>query len=310
MNLPQIVEFLTNYPAIVSIAGIVLGLVWAISLAIIEFGAWILVSPGRAIKHPGEDPYPGVPIRATAGDGTVLAGTWHGHPEANGRTLLLLHGLAEQRQTMRARADGIYERGWNVAVLDARGYGESGGALASFGGREVADLRAWIDKVSTEVGPGMMLAVWGRSMGAGIALRAASEDDRIKALVLEAPYNDLHKTAITLLRRYRIPASRFFAVLVLRHARRLAGVSLHRPRPIDAAPQVNVPTLILRGTHDALISHEETVALGHAISGSVEHIEVEGARHSKVLDVGGAELIARVGAFLDNVPALAALQIK
>ena len=285
---------------LVAMAGLVVGLIAVATLAVVEFGAWMLVMPRRSLSLPDDDPYPGEPIRATAPDGTRLAGTWHGHADSDGRTLLLLHGLAEHRQTMRARADGVYARGWNVAVLDARAYGDSGGELASFGGREVADLRAWIDAVADRVGPGLHLAVWGRSMGAGVAVRAASDDDRVMALVLEAPYIDLHQTAANLIGRYRIPASRTFATLVLRRARRLTGVSLHRPRPIDAAASVTIPTLILRGTRDALVSEAETTKLAETLRGTVERIEVEGARHSKVLDVGGPDLIARVGGFLDR----------
>src|SRR5205807_1642068 len=130
----------------------------------------------------------------------------------------------------RARADGVFARGWNVAVLDARGYGDSGGHHASFGGREVDDLRAWVDAVAARVGPGLRLAAWGRSMGAGVALRASADDPRIRALVPGA----------------------------------------------------------------------ETDRLASALGGPVERVDVEGARHSKIVDVGGPDLIARVGEFLDR----------
>jgi competence protein ComEC len=304
MDRPRImassVASLPGSPILIALAGLILGLVAVAILAVVEFGAWILVTPRRSLALPENDPYPGEPIHINAADGTRLAGTWHGHPDADGRTLLLLHGLAEHRQTMRARADGIYARGWNVAVFDARAYGDSGGHLASFGGREVADLRRWIDSIADRVGPGLRLALWGRSMGAGVALRTAAQDDRIKALVLEAPYIDLHQTAVTLIRRYRIPASKTFATLVLRRARRIAGVSLHQPRPIDAAASVSIPSLILRGTHDGLVSDAETAQLAATLRGPVERIEITGARHSKVLEVGGPDLITRVGNFLDQ----------
>ncbi len=300
MLMASLVSSVSGWATLIAVAGFVAGLLAAAVLAVVEFGAWILVMPRRSLTLPADDPYPGEPIHATASDGVRLAGTWHGHPDADGRTLLLLHGLAEQRQSMRARADGIYARGWNVAVLDSRAYGDSGGGLASFGGREVADLRPWIDAVALRVGPSLRLALWGRSMGAAVALRASADDDRIKALVLEAPYIDLHKTATTMIRRYRIPASRAVATLVLRRARRLSGVSLHHPRPIDAAPRVTIPTLILRGTLDALVSEAETTELARTISGPVERIEIAGARHSQVLESGGPDLIAQVGDFLER----------
>ncbi len=290
----------TYVPPLIALLGLMTGLLTAGVMAVVEWGAWILVTPGRPLALPADDPYPGEPIGVTTPDGLHLAGTWHGHPDAQGRTLLLLHGLAEQRQTMRARADGIYTLGWNVAVLDSRAYGDSGGSFASFGGHEAADLRLWVDALSARVGTPVRLAVWGRSMGAGVALRESHNDQRIKALVLEAPYVDLRRTASTLIRRYRIPASGALASMILRRAHRLSGVSLHLPRPIDLAPVVTIPVLILRGASDALVSDAETTRLASALGGPVERIEVPGARHSKVLDVGGADLLARVGDFLDR----------
>ena len=287
-------------PTFVAVACLLAGLLAVAVMAVVEFGAWILVTPGRRLTLPADDPHPGERIGIEVLDGVHLAGTWHGHPDAHGRTILLLHGLAEGRQMMRARADGIFARGWNVAVLDARAYGDSGGHHASFGGREVDDLRLWIDAVVARVGPSLRLAAWGRSMGAGVALRAAADDPRLRALVLEAPYVDLRRTAATLIRRYRIPAAGPLAALILRRARRLAGVSLHRPRPIDVAPRVAVPVLILRGTADVLVSGPETDRLASALGGPVERVDVEGARHSKIVDVGGPELIDRVGEFLDR----------
>ena len=103
------------------------------------------------------------------------------------------------------------------------------------------------------------------------------------------------------MKRYRIPASRPLAA-----ARSsggpdaLAGVSAPPPRPIDAAPRVAVPVLILRGAADALVSASETEALASALAGPVRRIDVEGARHSKIVDLGGPGLIDRVGEFLDR----------
>jgi alpha-beta hydrolase superfamily lysophospholipase len=284
---------------LVAALGLLGGMLLIALVAVVEWGAWILVMPGRPVALPADEPYPGEHIEIDGPDGIKLAGTWHVHPDAEGRTLVLLHGLAEGRHMMRVRSDEIFARGWNVAVLDARGYGDSGGELGSFGGREVGDLALWLDAIAARVGPGLRLAIWGRSMGAAVALRAAAVDARIRDLVLEAPYIDLRRTASTLIRRYRLPASRILAVLVLARARLLAGVSLDRPRPLDAAPHIKVPALILRGTADALISEDETATLAAALGGPVERVDVPGARHSKIVDVGGAELIERVGAFLD-----------
>jgi alpha-beta hydrolase superfamily lysophospholipase len=63
---------------------------------------------------------------------------------------------------------------------------------------------------------------------------------------------------------------------------------------------VVVPALILRGNADALVSEAETATLAATLGGPVERIDVPGARHSKIVDLGGDELIGRIADFLDR----------
>src|SRR5207302_3585174 len=136
------------------------------------------------------------------------------------------HGFAEDPSALLARMEALNRHGWDAAALDARAHGRSGGDRGSFGGREAADVAAWVDalRASGRAGPGP-LAVWGRSMGAAIALRATAADRRVSALVLEAPYLDLEAALGVVLRRKRVPLPAIMARLILRRARALAGVS-------------------------------------------------------------------------------------
>ena len=218
----------------------------------VEWGAWSLVMPGR--RPPKESPVDagGRPIHATALDGTRLAGAWFPNDQAQGRTILLLHGLAEDRATLLGRVPPLARRGWNVAALDARASGESHGLRGSFGAREADDLVAWLGALTPLAGPDPTFAAWGRSMGASTALKAAATDTRIKALILEAPYRDLKPAVAAVLRRLKIPIPGPFARLILLRARSLAGVALDRPRPIELAPNVHARVLILHGSLDPI----------------------------------------------------------
>ena len=53
---------------------------------------------------------------------------------------------------------------------------------------------------------------------------------------------------VALSARMRLP--RWLALPILWRAERLAGVSLHEPRPVDVAPRVTVPILLLHGSSD------------------------------------------------------------
>jgi competence protein ComEC len=288
----------TPSKALAALLGLAIGAAAALALTVVEWGAWSLVLPGRRLISRKDSP--DRRIHARAPDGTRLAGSWFPCESSGGRTLLLLHGLAEDRSALLGRVPAMLAQGWNVAVLDARTAGESEGRRASFGARESADLLAWLDALLPLAGPTPTFAAWGRSMGASTALRTAAADPRIAALILEAPYKALHPAVAAVLRRLRIPFSKMFARLILRRANVLAGIPLDTPRPIDLAPVVKCPVLILHGLEDAIAPVADARNLAEAFARPAEILEVPGAGHSNVVGIGGDALMERVGDFLDR----------
>src|SRR4051794_16494030 len=289
---------------LIAASGFALGGAFCVALAGGGGGAGMLVAPGRGLKG-GEGrgaQRPGEPIEARTADGLRLAGAWYRAEggSARGRTAIVIHGFAEDPTGFRDRAEALAGRGWDAAAIDLRGHGQSEGGHPALGGRGSDALRAWIDVLAGRVGPGMRLAVWGRSMGAAVALRAAADDRRIAALVLEASYLDLEASIAVMLRRFRLPASRLLARLMARRAEALAGVSLTRPRPLDLAPRVAIPTLVVHGSADALVPLADARCLAGAFPHPAPLVEVDGARHTDILDVGGPGLLDRIAAFLDE----------
>jgi len=299
------------------VTGFGLGAIACLVLAVVEFGAWVLLAPPRSIKagafqtvdiRPGASESPVEPIEIRAADGARLAGRWLPAvaPIVTGRTAILLHGFAEASSVLEARrAAALNRHGWNVAVLDSRGYGQSDGPFATFGGREAGDIRAWLDSLSERIAridpaSSVCPVLWGRSMGAAIAMRAAAADPRFAALVLESPMVDLEASMAVVLRRRKLPFPKLLAKLVTRRAGKLAGVPIHRPRPIDLAHQVNCPTLIVHGGNDTVVAIGEARRLADAFPAQPRWIEVQGARHTDVVDQGGAELLDRIATFLDE----------
>jgi competence protein ComEC len=280
--------------------GLAIGASLCLCLTVIEWGAWSLVMPGRKRPKPLPDDLPGQPIHAQALDGTRLFGVWFPNEASQGRTILLLHGLAEDHSAVLGRVAPLQRLGWNVATLDARASGESDGHRATFGARESTDLMTWIDTLTNQIEPKATFTAWGRSMGASTALKAAASDPRIRALILEAPYRDLHPAIANVLRRLRIPCARFLARLILIRARRLAGIALDRPTPTELAPKVTIPVLILHGAKDQTAPITDARTLARAFPQPAEILEVEAAGHANVVGIGGEALMERVGSFLEG----------
>ncbi len=281
--------------------GFALGAALCLALAVVEWGAWSLVVPGRKAPGPVDliEP-PWEPMTLDAPDGATLRGLWltaTGQPRG---LALLLHGFGETGDALKSRAETLAVQGWCVAVPDGRGQGSSGGVFVSFGGREASDAVAWLDLLADRLPPGLPSVIWGRSMGAAVALRAAAIDARIAALVLEAPYPDLAKVVASVLSRQRIPAARFWAGPLLRRAGILAGAPLSSPRPIDLAPAMIRPVLIVHGNADRLVPIAEARRLFAAFPTMAEFLEVPKARHHDVFEVGGPSMAAVIAEFLDR----------
>jgi pimeloyl-ACP methyl ester carboxylesterase len=279
---------------IVALTGFVAGLGGCFVVAVVEFGAWALVRSGG--RQPASAAAPWEEIRVRTGDGVSLAGTWRRAPGATGRTVLLLHGFGEDRTVMLGRAELLLERGWNVALLDARGRGRSGNAWSTFGTRESGDIASWLDELSRRVGPGFEATAWGRSMGATIALRAAAGDHRLRALVLEAPYPRLRDCLARWLRARKVFPP--LAGAILRRARAIAGCELDHPPLEEAARSTRVPVLILHGSKDQISPPSDVQRLAAALPRTPRVIQVPGARHGDIYETGGADLARKIAEFL------------
>ena len=243
------------------------------------------------------------PISVRADDGARLAGLWYpaAAVEPTGATAILVHGFAEPSSGLRAqRQEALNQAGWNVAALDLRGYGASEGPYSSFGGREAGDVRTWIDFLAKRVGPPVdcVPILWGRSMGAAIAIRAAALDSRIRALILESPMVSLDDAMAVWFRRRRAPFPGLLARLVTRRAGRLAGVSLTRPRPLELAPQVRCPVLIVHGAEDMLVTIRDARRLAAVFPNPAPIVEVPGAGHTDVIAIGGEPVLKQLVQFL------------
>jgi competence protein ComEC len=309
-----------GFQLLAGIIGFALGVLACLVLAVTEIGAWALVRPRRSIRQSIElgaagasQQLAGEPLTAMAVDGARLAGRWFptNSARATGRTVLLLHGYAETSSDLEAHRDLVLNQcGWNVLSVDSRGYGQSEGQFATFGGREADDIRVWIDILiarfaQIDSSACVQPALWGRSMGAAIALRAAAGDDRVVALVLESPMVDIVRSTAIILRRRRIPFSNLLARLVVRRAGKLAGMPIDRPGPIESASQARCKAVIVHGTDDTLVPISEARRLADAFGSPPRWIDVAGANHTDVLEKGADGLLVAIARFLDEALASA-----
>jgi uncharacterized protein len=126
-------------------------------------------------------------IALTSSDGTrifaMLASATSTAP-----AMLFLHGQAENIDEAWGRTMALYDLGYQVLVLDYRGYGKSEGEPSEDG--LYLDAQAGFDLLLARGIPRSRLVIVGFSMGTGVASHLAATNDSA-ALVLAAPFTSM-----------------------------------------------------------------------------------------------------------------------
>lgn len=215
-------------------------------------------------------------------------------PAAPAPTIIVLHTLGRTRQDMLEFSLPLWREGFNLALIDLRGHGESGGEFFTYGcheWRDVTGLLDWLERRGGGVGD--RVAVLGVSAGGGVAVAAAARDRRIRALAEVACFADLR----TMAARQAPWLPEWWLRRALAKAERLADFRVDEASPERQIRAVTCPTLIAHGTADGYVPFDDAKRL-HAAAGSArkELYGIPGADHATMFRLGGDELRRRIAA--------------
>ncbi len=252
------------------------------SIALIEFA---LRRPDRFVGRRVVDPE--IAARAErvellAADGISLVASFFpsARPELR-RCILLQHGVGSQRLEMPGFVRDFPLAGYAVLSADARGHGDSGGERVTYGALERDDMRRWFAWLGRR--PECQDGVYGLglSMGAAILLQTLPDVPFVKAAIAESPFASFREIGydrigqmLPMLAWLRSP----MVELGFLWARAIRGIDFDSVSPLDAAPRVGAPVLLIHGTQDFNIAprHSELL-LPKLARGRLW--KVEGAQH-------------------------------
>jgi len=249
-----------------------------------------------ALLHPGKKPVTeAVPAGAEAIDlpavtpGIMLKGWLFKTPSPRRGAVIYLHGSADNRASVKNIAQRLVPMGFDVLAYDSRAHGESGGDTCTYGYWEKWDVRKAIDLLGTD-----RVVLLGASLGAAVALQAAPEDSRIRAVVAISTFADLASVA-----RFRAPwfASEGNIQDAFRMAEAQANFVVDETSPLKAATRTHVPVILIHGDQDpeTPMSHSERV---HAALTADKRLIIVKGGHCPSLD---KNTWAVVDALLDQV---------
>lgn len=234
-------------------------------------------------------------------DGLELRGWFL--PSRQGRAAVILgHGFTRSRQEMLDVAAMLHRNCYNVLLFDWRAHGESEGERTTFGYKEVQDVAAALDFVSSrpEVDP-ERIGVLGKSLGGAIAISAAADLSQLKAVVSDSPFPSLEDTIeVGVSRRGPLGAwpLRLIAVFL---GTRTMGVDPALVRPIDDIREISPrPVLIMHGGRDELVPPDTGERLYAAAAEPKFLWYAPDAAHVKLSTQYPAEYEARVVTFFDS----------
>ena len=197
------------------------------------------------------------PLEIAAADGVTLRGWLLPGTRADHPLVLYFGGNAEEVSWLLDHPEAF--AGWDVALMNYRGYGRSEGRA-----REqdlLADALAVYDHL-VPAGTPRRVALLGRSLGSAIATHVASRR-AASGVLLVAPFDS--------------------AVAVARDALPFVPVSwvignVYEAAPL--APSISTPLRVIVGSHDTIVAHERSRRLFDAWGGPKEWVTIEGAGHN------------------------------
>ena len=239
------------------------------------------------------------PVSISAADKVALY-AWEVKPaNANGDTVLVLHGMGGDRTEMEDYAEMFLRNGFSVLMPDARAHGKSGGEVATYGLLERNDVHKWVEWLLSHQSASCVYG-FGESMGAAQLLQSLETEPRFCAVAAESSFSTFREVAYDRMGQrfhtgpwvgrtilWPVVESAFLFVRVR------YGFDMDRVSPEDAVAASRVPVLLIHGEADANIPIRHSRAIA-ARNGTVVLWEVPNTGHSGAIGTSPKEFEVHV----------------
>lgn len=239
------------------------------------------------IRQPPLAPWPPWGETAVVSEGLRLR-AWLARGDETRAAIVLVHGLGDSLESYADSGATLHRRGHTVLLLDLRAHGGSEGRLTTLGGREREDVRAALAALR-ERGLGRHgFVLFGVSMGAVAALRAAAEEEDVRAVVAEAPYDDYRSSVLHHARLYYgLPGWFPLVPAAIAVAEWRAGFDADAVSAVEAARRVRGALLLIVDGNDERMPEPVVRRVLDAHSGPKRLWTAPGAPHSGAANAPG-----------------------
>jgi fermentation-respiration switch protein FrsA (DUF1100 family) len=254
-----------------------------------------MIFPGRSTQGTAAGHVPSVPgqelLQLHTANGETIAVLFGAaqlpnglpRPDAASRpTLLYFYGNASSISYSLQEFSDFRRLGCNVAIAEFVGYGLSSGKAGEDAIYRTADTAYEALLSRKDIDPNQIIPV-GWSLGATAAIHLASTKP-VAGLVTFSAFTSMHDMGRQILPWF--PTGLF---------------EKYRFDNLRKMEQVKCPVFLAHGTIDDLVPYAMNARLVAAVRGRVTAVPVEGADHNGIYMVGGKKLMAKLGAFVDDI---------
>lgn len=247
-------------------------------------------------------------VNITSADGTKLHGTYIEDSRRSKHTVILLHGLYQNRSMCLPYVSLYRDLGYNVLLIDQRGHGESGGDHTTWGIRETDDLDAWVKWLKGKDG-NMEIGMHGISLGAAMALIYSGTENgkHISFYIADSAYGNLMELGKDKLSAYTgdtrllwgmdVVDPFFQSVMWLKSGKTLSDID-----PVEAVKRMTSPVLFLHGGADTLVPPKTAEELAAASGSRKKELFIfDGAAHTMEMAANGEAYRNAIHGFLENI---------
>lgn len=200
-------------------------------------------------------------------------------PRPDGMTVLVAPGNAGNRAGRAPLASALADAGFDVLLMDYRGYGGNPGSPTEAG--LALDVRAAYDELLLRDVPPDRILLFGESLG-GAVMTALAMKVSAAGLVLRSPFVDLASVAADA-----------YPVLPVRWL-------LWDDFPLlDQIGGIRIPVAVVYGTDDSIVDPQQSLQVAEAVPESAGVFAVEGADHNDSSLGYGPQVVAAVLAVAD-----------
>ncbi|MBI1879621.1 MAG: alpha/beta fold hydrolase [Chloroflexi bacterium] len=225
-------------------------LIFVVVFCVIYLQVIQLTTPGRNQDIGALTGIPHQDITLTTADGLKLSGWYVPGTQAN--AIVIVHGIHANRAYLLPQAKILAQAGYQLLLFDLRGHGLSEGNMVTYGGREALDVEAAVDYLAAL--PNVKhIGALGHSLGGAAVVRAAADDPRLQALVIQSSYSSLAQVVDESFNRFAVLPRWPLAPLVIALAEFRTGIDAERINSLhDLAMMPARPVLVIHSADDDL----------------------------------------------------------